>query len=141
MDFTSLDYELAESPSNIFSRILLVKRIGYPLWFPEPSSYPPEYPRKGVGVGDVGVMSTDGHFDFLFNICFPSDHPVNLNTPPEFQPLVFNGESDIITTPQIHTLGTVIASEGIQMGPLESDAEGQPSGDGFHFLAWDSYRF
>jgi hypothetical protein len=126
MNITGEDFGLAASPSDVYARNLLVKSIGHPLWFPEPSSYPPEYTRKGVGVGDVGVMSIEGHFDFLFNICLPSDHPINLNTPPEFQPLEFNGESDVITTPQMHTLGTVIASEGIQMEPFESDAEFQP---------------
>jgi hypothetical protein len=120
MDIIGQDLSPAESASNAYARFLLPKSIGYPLWFPEPSNYPPEYQRKGIGVGDLGYITFDGHFDFLFNICLPSNHPINYQAPPEFQPLEFNEESDVITTPQIYMPGKFIASESIQM---KSDAE------------------
>jgi hypothetical protein len=119
--------ESAESASNAYARFLLPRSIGYPLWFPEPSNYLPEYQRKGIGVGDLGYITFDGHFDFLFNICLPSDHPINYQAPPEFQPLEFNEESDVTTTPQIYTPGQFIASESIQMKSFKSDAEFRPN--------------
>jgi hypothetical protein len=43
---------------------------------------------KGVSIGDVGLITPDGAFDYLFNICLPSDDPVNINRVPEnFLPL------------------------------------------------------
>jgi hypothetical protein len=126
-DITNLDSGPAESASDIYARILLAKRIGYPLWFPEPSNYPPKYQQKGVCVGDLGYITFDGHFDFLFNICLPSNHPINYQAPPGFHPLEFNGENDVITTSTIYTPGNVIASESIQMESFGSDAEFQPN--------------
>lgn len=65
------------------------KRVGFPLWFPEPGRrLPVEYRMKGVSIGDVGLITPDGAFDYLFNICLPSDDPVNINRVPEnFLPL------------------------------------------------------
>jgi hypothetical protein len=116
----SQDLEPTTSSSDTYARILLVKSIGYPLWFPEPSNYPPEYQKTGIGIGDVGHITFDGHFDFLFNICLPSDHPVNYQAPPEFRPLEINREVDLKATLQICT-GGIIASESIE--PFESDVE------------------
>ncbi|KAF8996273.1 hypothetical protein BDQ17DRAFT_1217796, partial [Cyathus striatus] len=51
---------------------------GFPLWFPEPdSSCSVEYCCKGVLVGDVGVITSDGGFDFLFNIWLEAQDPIN----------------------------------------------------------------
>lgn len=54
--------------------------VGYPLYVPQPySDISEEYMRKGVRVGDVGIVTKDGAFDFLFNVC-PSQN--NLINPP-----------------------------------------------------------
>ncbi|KIL64639.1 hypothetical protein M378DRAFT_78092, partial [Amanita muscaria Koide BX008] len=48
---------------------------GYPLYEPRPDSRPStEYWKKGVRIGDVGIVTKDGIFDFLFNVC-PSQNP------------------------------------------------------------------
>ena len=37
----------------------------------------PSYQRQGVTIGDVGIFTTDGGFNFLFNVCLPAGHPSN----------------------------------------------------------------
>ena len=41
------------------------------------------YQRRGVSIGDVGIFTSDGGFDFLFNVCLPAGHPNNPNELPE----------------------------------------------------------
>lgn len=82
----------AQSPSDVYARLLLPKRQGYPLWVPEPNTrLPDEYKERGVGIGDVGIITPDGAFDFLFSICHPANHPINCNgVPDDFEPLKLN---------------------------------------------------
>jgi hypothetical protein len=72
--------------SENYARCLLPKGHGYPLWVPKPpDNLPQEYRDRGVDVGDVGIVTSNGIFDFLFSICLPSDHPINCGrTPPGF---------------------------------------------------------
>ncbi|KDR74002.1 hypothetical protein GALMADRAFT_597560 [Galerina marginata CBS 339.88] len=49
------------------------------------------YQRHGTAIGDVGIITASGAFDFLFNICLPCDHPFNPPELPEnFTPLVIS---------------------------------------------------
>jgi hypothetical protein len=49
-----------------------------PLWAPGPSRrLPAEYQRNGISIGDVGIISRPGVFEFLFNIFHPADNPIN----------------------------------------------------------------
>ncbi|KIL65323.1 hypothetical protein M378DRAFT_77063 [Amanita muscaria Koide BX008] len=51
---------------------------GYPLYVPQPYSDLSEgYSRKGVCVGDVGIITKDGAFDFLFSICLSQNGSIN----------------------------------------------------------------
>jgi hypothetical protein len=64
--------------SEVYARLLIPKRLGFPLWCPAPDdNLPNKYRQKGVGIGDVGILTADGGFDFLFNICVPPDDPIN----------------------------------------------------------------
>ena len=64
--------------SEVYARLLLPKRLGFPLWCPAPdANLPNEYRLKGVSIGDIGVLTDDGGFDFLFNICLPPEDPIN----------------------------------------------------------------
>ncbi|ESK87780.1 hypothetical protein Moror_15370 [Moniliophthora roreri MCA 2997] len=72
-----------------YARLFMMERRGYPLYFPEPNdSLPIEYKRKGVQIGDLGLLTEDGMFDFLFNITLGPEDPVNRRGVPEgFVPL------------------------------------------------------
>jgi hypothetical protein len=73
--------------SNLYARRLLSEGHGYPLWIPEPNDFlPPEYQELGTRIGDVGLVTSDGAFDYLFNVCRPASHPINLGrTPDDFE--------------------------------------------------------
>ena len=81
---------LGEEPSNsIYKRHMCLKKHGFPLWIPQPNEeLSPSYQRQGVSIGDVGIFTPDGGFDFLFNVCLPAGHPSNPEALPEgFVPL------------------------------------------------------
>ncbi|KAJ7768507.1 hypothetical protein B0H16DRAFT_318585 [Mycena metata] len=73
--------------SQLYSRRLLPKGHGYPLFRPQPSNdLPIEYRRLGASIGDVGVITADGYFDFIFSICAAADSPINaLGVPKGFK--------------------------------------------------------
>ncbi|KAF8838095.1 hypothetical protein BDN67DRAFT_1013362 [Paxillus ammoniavirescens] len=67
-------------PQDVYARRMIRAdpSRGYPLWFPEPDSNLPEACRtEGLRIGDVGIVTEDGSFDLLFNICSPRDHPLH----------------------------------------------------------------
>jgi len=68
---------------------MYLKKHGFPLWIPQPNEeLSPSYRQQGVSIGDVGIFTPDGGFDFLFNVCLPAGHPSNPEALPEgFVPL------------------------------------------------------
>jgi len=90
--------------------------MGFPLWFPEPGRrLPVEYRMKGVSIGDVGLITPDGAFDYLFNICLPRDDPVNVNRVPEnFVPLESWDPSDVHEVEFAYPPGGHVASGSIE---------------------------
>jgi hypothetical protein len=86
---TSSDSEHSEY--EIYYKYLSVKKRGFPLWEPGPHlRLPPDYRRKGVSNGDVGILNaTTGAFSFLFNIFLPANHDINrwVGVPNGFIPL------------------------------------------------------
>ncbi|KAJ6489704.1 hypothetical protein DFH09DRAFT_375436 [Mycena vulgaris] len=51
-----------------YTKLLLGKGYGYPLWYPQPSDRPIEYRKHGVRVGDVGFVNDQGSFDYYFTV-------------------------------------------------------------------------
>ncbi|KAJ3788199.1 hypothetical protein GGU10DRAFT_263419, partial [Lentinula aff. detonsa] len=76
--------------SEVYSQLLWLRKRGYPFWTPEPTQpIPEEYTRQGIRIGDVGILTTSGGFDYLFNTCLPRDDPANSAGVPEgFEPLI-----------------------------------------------------
>ncbi|KAK0435528.1 hypothetical protein EV421DRAFT_1716647 [Armillaria borealis] len=62
---------------------------GFPLWFPDlDSNLPAAYRASGTRVGDLGYITDDGGFAYLFNVCAPADDAINIGrVPPNFKPL------------------------------------------------------
>ncbi|ESK91403.1 cell division control protein [Moniliophthora roreri MCA 2997] len=84
-----------ECEGQLYARHLFPLRHGYALWIPEPNDdLPTEYSNEGVRIGDVGIVTDDGGFDFLFNICVAADNPVNQRrgVPSNFTPVIWDGE-------------------------------------------------
>ncbi|KAI4526672.1 hypothetical protein K525DRAFT_249528 [Schizophyllum commune Loenen D] len=62
---------------QIYTKNLLPLREGFPLWIPEPdANLPMCYKETGVRIGDVGILGTDGRFQFMLNLCSAPDDPV-----------------------------------------------------------------
>ena len=74
-----------KEPNNvIYERHMYLQKRGVPLWIPQPNMrLSRSYRRQGVSIGDVGIFTADGGFDFLFNVCLPAGHPNNPNELPE----------------------------------------------------------
>ena len=74
---------------EIYDQLLALIRLGIPMQHPEPNrTLPDAYRRRGITIGDVGILTPFGGFDFMFNICLPADHPINQQGLPEgFSPL------------------------------------------------------
>ncbi|KAL0057390.1 hypothetical protein AAF712_015969, partial [Marasmius tenuissimus] len=72
------------------------------LWHPEPNaSLPNCYKKDGIQIGDVGVITGEGRFDFLFNISRGVDDPIN-----EYGvPYDFDKPLDLWKSVTVHSLG------------------------------------
>ena len=70
---------------------MLVHEAGYPIYMPTPSiGLPPAHRKTGIRVGDVGVITANGAFEFLFNVCQfhdQQDEGINATFPGRFEPL------------------------------------------------------
>ena len=75
--------------NEMYERHLKLKGRGFPLWIPQPNlRLPIPYRAKGVCIGDVGIVTGFGGFDFLFNICRTRDDPINPEELPDnFAPI------------------------------------------------------
>ncbi len=59
------------------------------MWIPGPAmNLPMDYRRRGIGIGDIGILYCAEGFKFLFNIFLPANDPINDGRVPEgFKPL------------------------------------------------------
>ncbi|KAJ7620023.1 hypothetical protein DFH06DRAFT_72134, partial [Mycena polygramma] len=69
------------------------------MWFPGPNlaeHIPVSHRQNGISLGDVGIITPNGVFDFFFNIFAPRDHPLNgegKNVPDGFSPCDWTGNT------------------------------------------------
>jgi len=114
---------LPQKSSEIYHRHLSLKGQGFPLWIPDPNKrLPLAYRRKGVNIGDVGIITPSGAFSFLFNICVPSDNPINPRLLPEgFAPINPSLDAlDIVEFDEFLPVG-YLASASIEISQSETD--------------------
>jgi len=79
--------------SEVYLRLMLKHKHGYPLYRPGPKrNLRMEYRKRGVRIGDVGRITPDGAFDFMFNIdssqatsVNPPNLPTNFETIPPIE--------------------------------------------------------
>jgi hypothetical protein len=86
------------------------KRIGYPLWYPEPLNGPPEHALEGISIGDLGFITFDGHFQYLFNI-YSARTGINCDAPLDFEPLIPGRELGWAPYPCNHPGDSIISHQ------------------------------
>lgn len=69
---------------DCYYRHLAVMGHGIPIWIPEPNeNLKVDYRKQGASIGDVIFFTCNGALDFVFNICLPTDYPINSSRVPE----------------------------------------------------------
>ncbi|KAF9254829.1 hypothetical protein L218DRAFT_885447, partial [Marasmius fiardii PR-910] len=125
--------------SQLYAWELYTLGRGRALWIPEPNNeLTPEYRQTGIRIGDVGILRSDGSFDFMFNVCCSADDEVNrLNygVPDDFEQLQWNGRKR--RTANIFPPGEVVLSRGAKKKTLDVESTasvpGMPAGGGAGF--------
>lgn len=108
---------MPKSASQLYDGLTCQKH-GIPQFTPEPNeNLPTEYQQAGVSIGDVGIWH-DGSFDFLFNACLPTTHPINsaYGVPEDFA--VFPLHSRDISKRPYYSPGSIIASVQVSEATL-----------------------
>ena len=111
--------------NEIYERLLRRKRRGFALYIPQPNRrLSIEYQRIGIRIGDVGIITPDGGFSFLFNICVPPDDPINPRILPEdFSPLQpALTDADIVEFSRFNS-GSYLVSESIEKKESKSNSK------------------
>lgn len=101
--------------NEVYTRLLLPKGHGCPIWCPEPDeNLPLAFRDSGVRIGHVGRIDRDGAFDPLFNICIAADDPINCDGVPDgFEPLLLE-RKDVKFRDKYHNHGSHICSEPLK---------------------------
>ena len=110
--------------NEIYERLLRWKKRGFALYVPQPNRrLPIDYRRTGIRIGDVGIITPDGGFSFLFNICVPHNDPINPRILPEdFSPLEpALSDVDVVEFSRFNP-GSYLASASIEKKEGESNA-------------------
>ncbi|KAJ7925492.1 hypothetical protein B0H13DRAFT_1466660, partial [Mycena leptocephala] len=107
----------------LYTRAILSKGEGYPLFLPPPSDDLPESARRtGTEIGDVGVVTQDGSFDPIFNIlCAANDRANRFGVPPGFIQVVLPPD-DIRMQVPCYPPGYVISNTSVKRRHLEVEA-------------------
>ena len=102
-----------KSASDVYSTLLLQEGEGFPLWLPSPGERGD--PENGINIGDVGIITPNGAFYFLFNICRSRHDIVNsrgvLDGFPDDGPLVNEAELMEDDHPQYYQMRECLARD------------------------------
>uniref|UniRef100_A0A8H7Y6S7 Uncharacterized protein n=1 Tax=Psilocybe cubensis TaxID=181762 RepID=A0A8H7Y6S7_PSICU len=97
--------------AETFTRAMLMLGHGTPIW-----ENPKVGDKIGISIGDVGMLSSNGYFEYCFNIFQPPTHPLQLNCPKNLEQLSpYPEASDIATTSMYFPPGTALTSKGVEM--------------------------
>ncbi|KAJ3768306.1 hypothetical protein FB446DRAFT_286144 [Lentinula raphanica] len=99
--------------SEIYAQMLLLRKRGYPLWKPKSHNtrLPEVYKKNGVHIGDLGILTESGGFDYLFNVCHGPNHELNLGRVPEdFKPIPDLDADDTEEDNEEYPLGSHVSS-------------------------------
>jgi hypothetical protein len=112
--------------SEVYERLLRPKGHGQPFWNPElDNNLPYQYRQRGVSIGDVGIITPDGEFHFLFSICEPFLHDtINPDDAPTFD-IVSLARTDISKHAGYHKPDNPIASENMRMNKIPTNLSDQ----------------
>ncbi|KAJ7039346.1 hypothetical protein C8F04DRAFT_305523, partial [Mycena alexandri] len=111
------------SDSRTYSRSLIFKGHGYPLFNPQPfDDLPLDTRRTGTEIGDVGIITSDGSFDVIFNICRAADDPLNRFGVPDGFEQVKLSSGDIAPQQLYFRPGADVSSTKITKRRLDIDA-------------------
>jgi hypothetical protein len=115
---------MSDIANDVYVRRLLPKGHGYPVYGPKPDdNLPQEYRDRGTNIGDLVLITADGTIDFLFNICLPSDHPVNDGRTPQcFEMVDLVASKDLSSMLGWHAIGSSIASSSVRRKSLAAGA-------------------
>ncbi|KAJ7603227.1 hypothetical protein DFH06DRAFT_937565, partial [Mycena polygramma] len=86
---------------------------GCPLWSPSPNSahqIPVAHRKYGISLGDVGLITPAGAFDFMFNIFAAKNDPLNgngKNVPDGFSPCSWSHDKRKSTMPAGSTISSL----------------------------------
>ncbi|KAK6974355.1 hypothetical protein R3P38DRAFT_3133460 [Favolaschia claudopus] len=130
--------EEAFSDSEVYCGLMLRRKRGFPLYQPAPkSNLPTAYRENGVAIGDLGSITSEGIFDFYFNIFLPGDHPINGNRVPiGFVPLQPYDAIDISDLQ--YDAGSHISSATVERFAPQDTASIEFPGGQFRFHCSDS---
>jgi len=95
--------------------LLSRKKRGHALWIPEPNAYLSfPHQRRGIQIGDVGIIEPDGSFSYMFNICVPRGDSINPSgLPVDFVPTYPINPIDIVRFTRFKS-GSYLASPSIK---------------------------
>ncbi|KAK6987583.1 hypothetical protein R3P38DRAFT_2574849, partial [Favolaschia claudopus] len=71
------------SAGELYAAAMLSPQRGYPLFWPAPQAHHPNI-NNGIAIGDVGCVTVEGKFIYLFNVFSPAQ---GYYDPPGFEPL------------------------------------------------------
>ncbi len=111
----------------LYTKLLLSRGHGYPLWTPEPDySLCSAYVGRGICVGDVGIIRDDGGFDFIFNAFLEADDPVHEGgVPPNFSPLRTESPNPIRTIYFQHPRDSSVRSSHVSVKSVIVEASAE----------------
>ncbi|KAJ7255941.1 hypothetical protein C8J57DRAFT_1019608, partial [Mycena rebaudengoi] len=105
------------------------KRQGLPLFHPQPfGDLPPTLRQTGTCIGDVGIVTLNGAFDPIFNICKTAEDNRS-GVPQGFEQVLLRHDS-ISEEPRCHLPGSDISNTTIKKKRLDVDVGFLPAGAG-----------